>query len=141
MPTPEEIRAQDIFNNCAVRTVVSGIMGGGMGVAMGLLFGALEQPVNAHEMNTKQVLLHAVRTAGNRSSSMAKTFAIMGAIFSGAECLIEKARAKHDETNTAAAGCVTGAALSGRAGAKAACAGCIGFAAFSVVIETLLHHD
>ena len=27
LPSPEEIRAQDIFNNCAVRTVVSGVMG------------------------------------------------------------------------------------------------------------------
>lgn len=27
LPSAEEIRAQDIFNNCAVRTVVSGVMG------------------------------------------------------------------------------------------------------------------
>lgn len=27
LPTPEEIRGQDIWNNCAVRSVVSGIMG------------------------------------------------------------------------------------------------------------------
>jgi hypothetical protein len=29
LPTPDEIRAQDIFNNCAVRTGVSGVMGTG----------------------------------------------------------------------------------------------------------------
>jgi hypothetical protein len=27
LPSPDEIRAQDIFNNCAVRTAVSGVMG------------------------------------------------------------------------------------------------------------------
>ncbi len=27
LPSADEIRAQDIFNNCAVRTVVSGVMG------------------------------------------------------------------------------------------------------------------
>ena len=27
LPTPEEIRGQDIWNNCAVRSVVSGVMG------------------------------------------------------------------------------------------------------------------
>lgn len=27
LPTPEEIRAQDIWNNCAVRSVASGVMG------------------------------------------------------------------------------------------------------------------
>ena len=29
MPTPEEIKGQDIWNNCAVRSVVSGVMGEG----------------------------------------------------------------------------------------------------------------
>ena len=27
LPTPEEIRGQDIWNNCAMRSVVSGVMG------------------------------------------------------------------------------------------------------------------
>lgn len=27
MPTPEELRIQDVMNNCAVRTVLSGVMG------------------------------------------------------------------------------------------------------------------
>lgn len=27
LPTPEEIRGQDIWNNCAVRSLVSGVMG------------------------------------------------------------------------------------------------------------------
>nr|GEZ02344.1 mitochondrial import inner membrane translocase subunit TIM22-4-like [Tanacetum cinerariifolium] len=49
-----------------------------------------------------------------------------------------KARAKHDMTNTVAAGCVTGGTLSAKGGPKAACIGCAGFAAFSVVIEKFL---
>ncbi|CAM6119614.1 unnamed protein product [Calypogeia fissa] len=141
-PSFEEIQAQDMFNNCAVRTAVSGVMGGGMGVFMGALFGALETPVNADSMTTKQHLVHSARMMGTKSYQMAKTFAVMGAIFSGAECMIEKTRAKHDTTNTALAGCVTGGVLSARAGPQAACLGCAGFAAFSVVIEKLLdRHD
>jgi import inner membrane translocase subunit TIM22 len=27
MPTIEEVRAQDVWNNCAVRSVASGVMG------------------------------------------------------------------------------------------------------------------
>lgn len=27
LPTPEEVRGQDIWNNCAVRSVVSGVLG------------------------------------------------------------------------------------------------------------------
>jgi import inner membrane translocase subunit TIM22 len=137
-PSIEEIQAQDMFNNCAVRTLVSGVMGGGMGIFMGALFGALETPVNQDTMTTRQNLMYSARTMSSKSFQMAKTFAIMGAIFSGAECMIEKARARHDVTNTALAGCVTGGALSARAGPQAACLGCAGFSAFSVVIEKVL---
>eukprot|EP00897_Mesotaenium_endlicherianum_P011080 jgi/Mesen1/9/ME1041005C03906 len=61
-----------------------------MGVLMGLLFGALEQPLHAEEMTTRQILVHGARTMGSRSWHMGKTFAVMGAIFSGAECVVEK---------------------------------------------------
>ncbi|RHN61737.1 Mitochondrial inner membrane translocase subunit Tim17/Tim22/Tim23/peroxisomal protein PMP24 [Medicago truncatula] len=49
-----------------------------------------------------------------------------------------QARAKHDITNTFVAGCTTGAAISAKGGPQAACMGCAGFAAFSVVIEKFL---
>jgi import inner membrane translocase subunit TIM22 len=111
--------------------------GGGMGLFMGMLFGALDTPLHAETMTARQQFVHAARTMGSRSMHMAKTFAIMGAIFSGTECLIEKARAKHDAVNTATAGCVTGGSMSVRAGPQAACLGCAGFAAFSLLIEKI----
>lgn len=64
--------------------------GGGMGVFMGMLFGALDTPLHGETMTARQHVVHAARTMGSRSMHMAKTFAIMGAIFSGTECLIEK---------------------------------------------------
>lgn len=138
MPTPEEIRGQDIWNNCAVRSVVSGVMGGGLGVMMGLFFAALDNPITQEHMTTRQQLVYTAKQMGQRSWSSCKTFAVMGLIFSAAECVVEKARAKHDITNTVIAGCVTGGAISARGGPQAACAGCAGFAAFSVVIEKFL---
>ena len=79
---------------------------------------------------------------GRRSWSSAKAFAVMGLIFSAAECVVEKARAKHDITNTVVAGCDTGGTISAKGGPKAACTGCVGFAAFSVLIEKFLErHD
>jgi ribulose kinase len=48
-----------------------------------------------------------------------------------------QARAKHDAVNTATAGCVTGGCMSARAGPQAACLGCVGFAAFSLLIEKI----
>ncbi|KAJ0978359.1 hypothetical protein J5N97_013833 [Dioscorea zingiberensis] len=142
LPTPEEIRGQDIWNNCAVRSVVSGVLGGGLGVFMGLFLGALDNPITQMEMSAKQQFIYTAKQMGRRSYSSAKTFAVMGLIFSAAECVVEKARAKHDTTNTLVAGCVTGGSLSAKGGPRAACAGCAGFAAFSVLIEKFLdRHD
>ncbi|XP_030474159.1 mitochondrial import inner membrane translocase subunit TIM22-4-like [Syzygium oleosum] len=138
LPTPEEIRGQDIWNNCAVRSVVSGVMGGGLGIFMGLLLGALDNPIMQDQMTGKQQFIYTAKQMGQRSWHSAKTFAVMGLVFSAAECVVEKARAKHDTTNTVVAGCVTGGTLSARGGPKAACAGCAGFAAFSVLIEKFL---
>lgn len=64
--------------------------GGGMGVFMGMLFGALDTPLHGDTMTARQHFVHAARTMGSRSMQMAKTFAVMGAIFAGTECLIEK---------------------------------------------------
>ncbi|XP_022775116.1 mitochondrial import inner membrane translocase subunit TIM22-4 [Durio zibethinus] len=135
MPTAEEIRAQEVWNNCAVRSVVSGVMGGGLGFFMGLFLGALDNPIMQDEMTARQQLIYNAKQMGRRSWSSAKAFAIMGLVFSAVECVVEKARAKHDTTNTVIAGCVTGGTISARGGPRAACAGCAGFAAFSVAIE------
>lgn len=117
-------------------------IGGGLGVLMGLFFGALDNPIMAEEMTARQQIVYTAKQMGRRSISNAKTFAVMGLIFSAAECVVEKvdncnifhinecfyllhvlflfklcililwqARAKHDTTNTAVAGCVTGGAL------------------------------
>lgn len=137
-PSREEMMAQELFNNCAVKAIISGVMGGGMGVMFGMLFGALEQPIHVEEMTLRQQLTHGARQMARSSWTMAKTFAVMGTLFSGAECIVEKARAKHDVINTAAAGCATGGILAARAGPQAACVGCAGFATFSILIEKVL---
>jgi hypothetical protein len=66
------------------------IAGGGMGIFMGMLFGALEQPVAGDTMTARQHFVHAARTMSTKSVQMAKTFAVMGAIFAGTECVFEK---------------------------------------------------
>ncbi|CAM8917286.1 unnamed protein product [Rhodiola kirilowii] len=138
LPTPEEIRGQDIWNNCAVRSVVSGVMGGGLGFAMGIFLGALDNPIMQDEMSGRQQFIYTAKQMWRRSWTSCKTFAVMGFIFSAAECVVEKARAKHDITNTVVAGCATGGTMSARGGPKAACVGCAGFATFSVLIEKFL---
>ncbi|CAL1352877.1 unnamed protein product [Linum trigynum] len=139
MPTVEEMRAQEVWNNCAIRSAFSGVVGGGLGIFMGFLLGALDNPLmHDPDMSAKKQFIFTAKQMGSRSWSNCKTFALMGLVFSAAECVIEKARAKHDVTNTAVAGCVTGGAMSARAGPQAACYGCAGFAAFSVLIEKFI---
>ncbi|KAI5063329.1 hypothetical protein GOP47_0021876 [Adiantum capillus-veneris] len=105
---------------------------------MGMLLGALDNPPHVDIMTAREQFIFTAKQIGSRSLSTAKAFAVMGAIFSTTECMVEKARAKHDLKNTAIAGCVTGGAISVRAGAKASCLGCVGFATFSVLIEKVL---
>ncbi|GKD07495.1 mitochondrial import inner membrane translocase subunit TIM22-1 [Tanacetum coccineum] len=93
LPTHEDIRGQDIWNNCAVRSVASGVMGGGLGLAMGLFLGALDNPImHEVEMTGRQQFIYTAKQMGRRSWGSCKAFAVMGFIFSAAECVVEKAR-------------------------------------------------
>eukprot|EP00899_Mesostigma_viride_P029179 jgi/Mesvir1/9446/Mv09843-RA.1 len=153
MPTPQDLVQADVMNNCAIRTVISGVMGGVMGAALGLFMSGFEfaapNPEEARAQEAalskripfRQKVVDAAKYTGGRTWSSFKTFAVMGALYSGSECVVEKVRAKHDVVNTLAAGCFTGGALAARAGPQAACLGCMGFAAFSAVIDKILDHD
>jgi import inner membrane translocase subunit TIM22 len=55
---------------------------------MGLFFGALENPIMAEEMTARQQIVYTAKQMGSRSISNAKTFAVMGLIFSAAEFVI-----------------------------------------------------
>ncbi|KAD7478279.1 hypothetical protein E3N88_01415 [Mikania micrantha] len=92
LPTIEEVRGQDIWNNCAVRSVASGVMGGGLGLAMGLFLGALENPIHQDTMTGRQLFVYTAKTMGGKSWASCKAFAVMGLVFSAAECVVEKAR-------------------------------------------------
>ncbi|TSK82118.1 Mitochondrial import inner membrane translocase subunit Tim22 [Bagarius yarrelli] len=79
-----------------------------------------------------------LRDMGQRGMSYAKNFAIVGAMFSCTECIIESHRGKSDWKNAVYSGCITGGAIGFRAGLKAGVLGCGGFAAFSAAIEYYL---
>jgi hypothetical protein len=62
---------------------------------------------------------HPAPAPARAPSSYAKGFAVMGLVYSGCECLIEKHRARHDIWNAPLAGCAAGAIMaapSARAG-------------------------
>ncbi|KAL8482053.1 hypothetical protein ACS0TY_027690 [Phlomoides rotata] len=124
----------------AALLVESWSAGGGMGLAFGMFLASFDNPTTQEEVTGKvrQQIIQQAKKMGQKSWSSCKSFALMGFVFSLSECIVEKARAKHDITNTVVAGCATGGAISARGGPKAACVGCAGFAAFSVVIEKFL---
>jgi import inner membrane translocase subunit TIM22 len=149
----------DLMNNCAVRTGLSCVMGAGLGVVFGVFMGTMDAAgggldggVGAAPAPTapgatppppataRQTALAMARSVGSRSASYAKGFAAMGALFAGAECVVEKARARHDAWNAVYAGCAAGGALASPAGAKAAAVGCASFAAFSAFIDRMMDH-
>lgn len=86
----------------------------------------------------REQLRHGLKDMGRASWSSAKNFGLVGAIFSGTECVIEGYRAKNDLSNGVAAGCLTGGILAAKAGPQAAAVGCAGFAAFSAAIDSYM---
>lgn len=70
-----------------------------MGAAFGLFMSSFEYagPTMDQEMvkqTTKQQIRTAFKDMGTRSYSMAKNFAVVGAIYSGTECCIESVSVK-----------------------------------------------
>lgn len=57
---------------------------------MGLFLGALDNPLMQEEMTAKQQFIFTAKQMGRRSWGSAKAFAVMGFIFSAAECVVEK---------------------------------------------------
>ena len=45
LPSPEVMQSEEFMNNCATRTVLSGVMGSGLGVAFGIFMGTMESSV------------------------------------------------------------------------------------------------
>ncbi|RUP46997.1 hypothetical protein BC936DRAFT_146251 [Jimgerdemannia flammicorona] len=138
---------QDGMQSCPFKFASAGVIGFGLGAAFGLVMSSFEysNPSLDLEATVKQTTGQQIKSAfkdmGTRSYSMAKNFAVVGAIFSGTECIIESYRAKNDTINGTAAGCITGGVLAARAGPQAAALGCAGFAAFSTAIEWYMRRD
>lgn len=57
---------------------------------MGLFLGSLDNPLMQDEMTSKQRIIYQAKQMGQRGWSSAKAFAVMGFIFSAAECVVEK---------------------------------------------------
>ncbi|KAL1922242.1 uncharacterized protein VTP21DRAFT_9781 [Calcarisporiella thermophila] len=147
-PPPGVEAVQAVMESCPGKFVASGVAGFFLGGAFGLLMASLDYggpsmspETSTADLSTKQQVKLALRDMGRRTWSSAKNFAVIGAVFSGTECIIESYRAKNDLYNGAMAGCFTGGVLAARAGPQAVGLGCAGFAAFSTAIEWWLRRE
>ncbi|GAB9466533.1 hypothetical protein Gpo141_00003905 [Globisporangium polare] len=134
--------------SCWKKSVVATVAGGSMGVGLGVFLGTFE---GAHGelvgKNMREQLYNGFRksiVAGyTRSVYFSKEFAMVGCVFAGVECLVERERATHDIYNTIIAGGISGAVLGGWAARKAGPQmllkntgkGAAGFAVMAVVFE------
>lgn len=55
-----------------------------------IFFAVLDNPIMQDTMTTKQQLSYTARKTGQRSWGNCKTFALMGCVFSAAECVVGK---------------------------------------------------
>ncbi|KAI3661246.1 hypothetical protein MP638_005683 [Amoeboaphelidium occidentale] len=140
-----EVMMAAIMESCPAKGVMATVGGFVFGGAFGLIMTSFEASSTAQAAiqisetgkapPLRQQLKDTARDMGKRSYSMAKSFAVIGAIYSTTECVIESYRAKHDIYNSVSAGCVSGALLAIRSGPQGAAFGCAGFAAFSAAID------
>uniref|UniRef100_A0A8D0GIE7 Mitochondrial import inner membrane translocase subunit TIM22 n=1 Tax=Sphenodon punctatus TaxID=8508 RepID=A0A8D0GIE7_SPHPU len=136
----EQKMIEGVMESCGFKATLSCVAGFVLGGAFGVFTAGIDtnvgfDPKDPYRTPTAREVL---RDMGHRGVSYAKNFAIVGAMFSCTECLVESYRAKSDWKNSVASGCITGGAIGFRAGLKAGVLGCGGFAAFSAVIDYYL---
>eukprot|EP00478_Filoreta_tenera_P003662 GABV01003890.1.p1 GENE.GABV01003890.1~~GABV01003890.1.p1 ORF type:complete len:137 (-),score=34.84 GABV01003890.1:2-412(-) len=132
----------NFMESCVFKGGLSFVGGGVLGGAMGLVLSSFGNPYSPEflagevKMTTKEQFRAVWKDMLGRMKFHARQFAIIGGVFATVECGVERYRAKRDAMSSVTAGCITGAGLSARAGPSAAAFGCVGFAAFSLVIDS-----
>ncbi|GFE55518.1 mitochondrial import inner membrane translocase subunit [Babesia ovis] len=145
--SPEEIAARDalvlqqkVSENCLVHASVVGVSSALIGSLFGTFFFTVQASNVAHAIPEENVgfrrqMREQLKLLWPSVKSSARGFAKLGFIYSLCECIIQKHRAKSDIRNALYAGCTSGAFLGLKNGPFASAGGCIGFAAFSGLIE------
>ncbi|XP_029030567.1 mitochondrial import inner membrane translocase subunit Tim22 [Betta splendens] len=144
LPVPAKSEEQKMIErgmeSCAFKSALACVGGFVLGGAFGVFTAGIDTNVGFDPKDPLRTptAREVLKDMGQRGMSYAKNFAIVGAMFSCTECIIESHRGVSDWKNAVYSGCVTGGAIGFRAGLKAGVLGCGGFAAFSAAIEYYL---
>lgn len=144
LPSPHKTDEQKMIErgmeSCTFKAVLACVGGFVLGGAFGVFTAGIDTNVGFDPKDPLKTptAREVLKDMGQRGMSYAKNFAIVGAMFSCTECIIESHRGKSDWKNAVYSGCATGGMIGFRAGLKAGVFGCGGFAAFSAAIEYYL---
>ncbi|KAG6964597.1 hypothetical protein JG687_00005876 [Phytophthora cactorum] len=100
--------AEESRESCWKRSVVACVAGAAMGVGLGTFLGTFE---GAHGELVGRNMREQLYNGFSKSIKAGYEFALVGSIFAGVECVIERERAAHDILNPILAGGVSGGAL------------------------------
>eukprot|EP00062_Callorhinchus_milii_P011620 gi/632958132/ref/XP_007894860.1/ PREDICTED: mitochondrial import inner membrane translocase subunit Tim22 [Callorhinchus milii] len=143
-PAPSKSEEQKMveraMESCGFKAALACVGGFVLGGAFGIFTAGIDTNVGFDPKDPMRTptAREVLKDMGQRGMSYAKNFAIVGAMFSCTECVIESYRGKSDWKNSVLSGCATGGVIGFRAGLKAGVIGCGGFAAFSAVIDYYL---
>ncbi|KAK1936355.1 putative mitochondrial import inner membrane translocase subunit Tim17 [Babesia divergens] len=132
---------QRVHENCVVRASFIGLSSAVIGGLVGTFFFSVQASNAAHTVAPEEARSIRSQIAAQYRQlvpvvkSSARNFAKIGFIYSMFECFIQKYRATSDVRNSIYAGCSTGGLLALKNGPIATAGGCIGFAAFSGLID------
>ncbi|CAK9056074.1 unnamed protein product [Durusdinium trenchii] len=146
--TPEEIEMMRntslgtrVVEGCTMRAALSGVGGAGLGLLMGGFMHAMQPPPDIDtSLSTMEQIRQSYKGFGQACVRMSRNFAKVGVVYAGLECYLERERAARDLPNAILSGCAAGGVLAFQGGPSGMALGCLGFAAFSAVIESVMDH-
>ncbi|XP_060146958.1 mitochondrial import inner membrane translocase subunit Tim22 isoform X1 [Globicephala melas] len=130
IPSPAKSEEQKMveraMESCAFKAALACLGGFVLGGAFGVFTAGIDtnvgfDPKDPYRTPTAKEVL---KDMGQRGMSYAKNFAIVGAMFSCTECLVESYRGKSDWKNSVISGCITGGAIGFRVGVVRELPGC-----------------
>ncbi|KAL0994422.1 hypothetical protein UPYG_G00122000 [Umbra pygmaea] len=113
MKTDDQKMIERGMESCAFKAVLACVGGFVLGGAFGVFTAGIDTNVGFDPKDPLKTpsAREVLKDMGQRGMSYAKNFAVIGAMFSCTECIIESHRGKSDWKNAVYSGCVTGGVI------------------------------